>query len=159
MLAFVAEALRREALLENVQHLLEHLARGLDIDVVVIELEGRHAAPDADVEAAVRQMVEHRDFLDQAERGIERQQIGERPEADGLGHLRDGGEIDARHRDHVERRRMVLGHVIGGEAQLVGERHIFEALVELPGQREVVAVDVVEQAEFHSLSPRRFRAS
>src|SRR3954468_19993945 len=97
-------------------------------------------------------MVEHRDLLDQAQRRIERQEIGEGAEAHLLRRARDRAEIYAGHRDHVERRRMVLGHVIAVEAKLVGESDIFHALVELLVERPILLVDVVENPEFHGRS-------
>jgi len=36
------------------------------VHLVEIQLERRHAAADADVEPAARQVIEHRDFLDQS---------------------------------------------------------------------------------------------
>ncbi len=142
-----------EAVAQSREGVEEDVARLARRDLVVVELERRHAAPDADVEPAVAEVIEHRDLLDQAQRRIERQQIDERAEADAPGRLRDRAEPDARHRHHVERRRVVLGDVIGVEAGVVGGRHVGEAFGQLRVERPVGAVDVVEDAEFHRRGP------
>jgi hypothetical protein len=48
---------------------------------------------------------------------------------------------------------MMFGDMIIAKAQLLGELHAFDAFVELLREREVVAIDVVEQAKFHAAMP------
>ena len=118
------------------------------IDLVEIELEGRDAAADADLEPAMAQMIEHRDLFDQAQRRIERQQVDQRPEMHLLGRARDRAEIDARRRHHVERRAVMLGHMSALETGLVRGRGELQPLVELLDERTVVPVDVIEKPNF-----------
>ncbi len=89
------------------------------LDLVILELERRHAAADADLEPAIAQVIEHADLLDQPQRRIERQQIDQRTEPHALGGAGQGAQIDARHRHHVERRGVVLGHVQAVDSGLV----------------------------------------
>ena len=118
-------------------------------DLVIAELERRHAAADADLEPAVAQMIEDADLLGQPQRRIERQQIDQRPEPHALGRARDRAEIDARHRHEIERRRMVLGDVQAIDAGLVGGGGEFQALVERGGDRAIRALDMIEDSDFH----------
>ena len=122
----------------------ENIARALVIDLVKAELERRHTAADPDFETAIAQMVEHADFLDQAQRRAQRQKIDERSEPDALRRPRDGAEIDARHRNHVERRAMMLGDMVGIDARLVGRGDKSQPFVELGGEREVRTLDMIE---------------
>ena len=71
-----------------------HRAALREIERVVRGLERRHAAADAELEAPAAHLVEHADFLDQAQRMIERQQINQRAEAQSFGALRQCGEED-----------------------------------------------------------------
>ena len=54
------------------------------VEAVGPGLERRHAAADAELEAPAAHLIEHADFLDQAQRMIERQQIDQRAEAQCL---------------------------------------------------------------------------
>ena len=45
----------------------------------------------------------------------------------------------------------MLGHVIAIEPRFIGGGDEFQPLVELRCERAVVAVDVVEQSDFHEL--------
>src|SRR6185312_1383919 len=84
-LAGEAELIDREALEQQLKGLVIHrLGRG-EIERVILAFERRHAAADAELEAAAAQLVEHADFLYQAQRMIERQQEDHRPEAQPSG--------------------------------------------------------------------------
>ena len=61
----MGQPLVRQAGEQAIERIDEHGARGLGIDLVVIELERRHAAPDADLEPPVAEMIEDRDLLDE----------------------------------------------------------------------------------------------
>ena len=98
VLAPVGERVGRQAGADAVERIDEDVARVVVRDLVEAELVGRDAAADADLEPAVAEMVEHADFLDHAQRRIERQQIDQRPEPHALGRARQRAEIDARNR-------------------------------------------------------------
>ena len=122
------------------------------LDLVILQLERRHAAADADFEPAVAQVIEHADFLDQPQRRIERKQVDQRPEPHPLGRARHRAEIDARHRHHVERGGVVLGHVQAIDAGFVGRLGEGETLVEERRHRAIRCFDVIEQSDFHFFS-------
>ncbi len=44
---------------------------------------------------------------------------------------------------------MVLGHVITVETRVIGLGNEAQALIELGGERKMIAVDMVEKAYFH----------
>ena len=70
-----------EALEQHLERFVVHRAGLREIERVVRGLERRHAAADAELETPAAHLVEHADFLDQAQRMIERQQIDHRAEA------------------------------------------------------------------------------
>src|SRR5882672_1750875 len=85
---------------------------------------------------------------------IERQRVDQRPETQPARALRDRGEKDARRRGEAERRRMMLGDVIGVEAEpVVGFDDLQPGLVVVT-KREIVAVEMIEDAELHSTKPQ-----
>ena len=149
VLAPVGERVGRQAGADAVERVDEDVARVVVRDLVESELVGRDAAADADLEPAVAEMVEHADFLDHAQRRIERQQIDQRPEPHALGRARQRAEIDARNRHHVERRGVVLGDVQAVDAGGVGRLGELEALVEQQRERALAVLDMVEKSNLH----------
>jgi len=84
--------------------------------------------------------------------GFKRQREDQRTEAQSPRALRHRGVEHARRGREPERRRVVLGRVIGVEAAaIVGFDDLEPLLVEIV-QREIIAVEVIENAEFHSSS-------
>ena len=65
---------------------------------------------------------------------------------------RHRAEIDAGHRHHVERRRVMLGHVQAVDAGLVGRGGELQALVEEGRERAIAPLHVIEQSDFHAVS-------
>src|SRR5713226_8652357 len=121
----------------------------LRIRPVIFELDGYGAAAEADFEATAAQLIEHANFLDQAERMVERHRPNQRPETKPLRPLRDGGEEDARRGSHSQRRRMMLGEMIGVEAgAIIGLRYAQAVLVVIR-ERPARAVEMIEDTEFH----------
>ena len=131
------------------QRLGEALRPGGGIDAVVAHLVGRDAAADAELEPAAAHLVEHADLVDQAQRMIEVDGVDQRPEAQRLGALGHGGQEHAGRGRHAERRRVMLGQVIGVEARALVELDQPQPLVELPAEIGAGAVHVVEDAELH----------
>jgi hypothetical protein len=107
---------------------------GRRIDAVVADLVGRDAAADAELQPAAAHLIEHADLVDQPQRVVKVDRVDQRPEAQRLGALSHGGEEYAGRRRHAERRRMVLGDVIGVEACALVELDQPQAVVELPMQ-------------------------
>jgi hypothetical protein len=64
----------------------------------------------------------------------------------------DSAKPDSGHRNRVERRGVVLGDVVAKETSLIGGGNEAQAFVKLRCERAIVAVDVVEQSEFHLAS-------
>ena len=98
-------------------------------------------------------MVEHADLLNQAERGIKRQKIGQRPKPDIRRRLRHGPEEYSGDRHHVQRRRVMFGDVIAVKPQTVGGGDVFHPLCELLRKRAARFVDMIEYTEFHLSAP------
>src|ERR1700674_1068377 len=94
-------------------------------------------------------MIQHAELFQEAHRMIERQEVEERAEPYTARLARGGGEIDARRRRHRERRRMVLGEMIAGEAGLLRRLQEDQALLIGFLQRLAPVVDIIEYAEFH----------
>jgi hypothetical protein len=89
MRAFIRELVGRQPLHDAAVGVDEYLARLIVLDLVILELEGRNAAADADLGAAVGQVIEHADLVDHSQRRIERQEIDQRPHLDLFGEPRD----------------------------------------------------------------------
>jgi hypothetical protein len=85
---------------------------------------------------------------------VERKGIDQRTEAQAPRALSDRGEENAGRGGKAERRRVMLGGMIGVEAAaIVGFDDLQPFLIECV-QRTIVAIEVVENAEFHSPSLR-----
>src|SRR5205085_9458611 len=90
-LAVKVERAALQAAHDHLERFGEHSWRLIRIDAVVARLDRRDAAADAELEAPAAHLVEHADFLDQAERMIERQRVDYRPEAEPPPAQRDRG--------------------------------------------------------------------
>jgi len=123
---------------------------GLGVGFLAPE-EGFHdpAPSDTDLQASATQVVEHADLFDQPERMVQRQDVDTRPESHALRALRHATQEHVlRRRQAVNRRRVVLGQVIGVEAGPVEALDLDQALAinlieSLPRHR----LDVVEDPE------------
>ena len=151
--AFETERLRYQAGPDAVVGLEKNVTRIVVHDIVKFQLIGRHAAADADIEAAVAQMIEHADFLDQPQRRIERQQVDQRAEPQLLGLAGDGAKIDARHRNQIQRRGVVLGDMQAIKAGFVGGGGEFNPLIEKLRDRPCAILNVIEKSDFHAIPP------
>src|SRR5262249_32673858 len=80
---------------------------------------------------------------------VERHRPHQRPEPQALRALSDGGKKNARRRRHAERRRMMLGEVIGIEGGAIIGLCDFEAVLVIVCERPRITVEVIEDAEFH----------
>ena len=78
--------------------------------------------------------------------------VNQRAEAQPSGPLRHGGEEHAGRRCHAQRRPMVLRDVVCVEAFAVVDLGQPQAVLVVLRQRDVAAVEVVEDAELHGLS-------
>src|SRR6516162_1658392 len=87
-------------------------------------------------------------------RMVERKRIDQRTEAQALRALSHRGEENAGRGGKAERRRVMFGGVVRIEtAAIVGFDDLQPLLVECV-QRTIVAIEVVENADFHSFSRR-----
>src|SRR5262249_9908937 len=153
--AFEVEHLVGQSLDHELDCLRVDLLRVLRIDAVVFELDRCRAASEADVETPAAQLVEHADFFDQPQWVVERHRPHQRPEPKTRGALRHGGKKHARRGRHAERRRAVLGEVGGIETGPIGGLGDFEAILVAVREGTAVAVEVIEDTEFHLLSAFR----
>ncbi len=141
---------------------LEHDLEDLPVDLLglqVVEVEEGHLVghdppPHPEVEPAPGELIEHAHLLDEPERVVERQAVHARPEPDAPGALGGRGQEDPGHRSQAERRRMVLGQVVGVEAGRVVLLEQPEAVLVEVRHRDVPAVEVVEDAQVHIPSRR-----
>src|SRR5207244_8503082 len=92
MLALERQFVAGKALEDEFEGLVIDFAGLREIEAVSASLERRHAASDPELEPPAAHLIEHADFLDQAQRMIERQEIDEGAEAQRLGALRYGRE-------------------------------------------------------------------
>ena len=97
-----------EALQDHLRRLDEALAAGVHVDAEAVELDPPEAAPEAEDDAAVRQMVEHADLFGDAHRVVPRQHDDHRAEQQRVALAGEVGE----HLQHVG------AHRVGGEVVL-----------------------------------------
>jgi len=86
--------------------------------------------PRPTLHAAVAEMIENANLLDQPQRRVQREEINQRTEPHARGRARHRAEIDAGHRHHVEGRRVMLRHVQAVDAGIIGGLGEGETLVE-----------------------------
>ncbi len=84
---------------------------------------------------------------------VERRQVDQRAELQPLGALGHGGEVDAGGGGQPERGPVVLGGVVGIEAQPVQRLHQLQPGLEVFVLGQPRVVHVVEHAEFHARPP------
>src|SRR3984957_14815572 len=136
----IGERVRYEPGADAVERIDEDVARLLMLDLVIFQLERRYSPADAHFEATMAQVIEHADLLDQAQRGVEREQIDQRTEPHVPGRAGDRAEIDARNRNHVEGRGVMLRNVQAVDPRIVSRAGEREPLVEQRGERAVAVL-------------------
>src|SRR5262245_65427545 len=80
VLALEGELIRGEALEDELKGLVIDVTGGREVEAVGAGLERRHAAPDPELEAPAAHLIEHADFLVQAQRMGARKELDHRPE-------------------------------------------------------------------------------
>ncbi len=155
VLAAEIDLARGQRLPDDVVGLDIHRRRVIGIDAEILQLMRRGAAADADLEPAAAQMIEHADFFGEPQRMMGGQDVDQGAEADAPGALRHRGEKHAGRRRQVERRRMMLAHVIGAKSGLVVELDQLQAVFVLLAELVRPAVVLIENAELHC-SPLHF---
>ena len=158
-LALVAYDLGGQRLENELGRLTVHRRRTGRIDVEARDLDRRSAASQAQFELAAAHMVEHHDFLGDAQRVVHRGHIEQGAEAQPPAPLRHCGKKHAWRGRHAERRRMMLGDMVGTKAGAIVLFDELESRLEQVGQRRAVVVDMIEDAELqsHGLLPPRYR--
>ena len=147
MLAFEVDRLRLQALHQHrIAFLVERGGR-FGGDAEIGELVRRAAAPDAELEPAARHLVEHADFFQEAQRIDQRQRVDQRADAQPFGALRDRGEKHAGRTGCAERRRMVLGDQVGVKTFAVVHLGQPQPVLVMLRERQVAAIDVIEDTE------------
>ena len=122
--AAMPEGLSRQALLDDLEDFGEPRAALVHVDIVGVVFHFRGAAPDAEMQGALRQAVEHRDFFGQPQRVIPGQHQHRRAERQVRKFRRD-----MRHHQERAWRRIVVAEMMlqqprGVIAELVTERAI-----------------------------------
>src|SRR5215813_11171298 len=158
MLALEGQFVAGKALEDEFEGLVIDFAGLREIEAVSASLERRHAASDPELEPPAAHLIEHADFLDQAQRMIERQEIDERAEAQRLGALRYGREKQPGRGGAAKRRRVVLGDVVAIDAAAVIGFDQLEPIGVECAERAAPVVHVIEYAEFHAAPRRRTMA-
>src|SRR5207237_5136985 len=105
VLAFERQLVRGEAIENELECFVIDLCGLREVEPICAGLERRHAPPDSELEAPAAHLIEHADFLDQAQRMIERQEIDEWAETQALGALSQRGEEQYRRGSAAARRR------------------------------------------------------
>ena len=94
-IALIVDAVAGEALVEDIENVIEIPARLAKVHPIGLELHRGNTAPEADVEAPMAEMIEHAQLLEQPQRMVEREKIEQRAEPDALCLARSSGEEHA----------------------------------------------------------------
>jgi len=149
--AFVLEHARRQGLGQRPERLGVDRLRVRRVDTEVGELVGADTAADAEVEATVGHLVEGGDLFGEPERMVGGEHVDERAEPHRRRPLRERREKQARARADGQRRAVVLGHVIVGDALALGLLGEQQAAVDYLAGRRVAQVKGVEDAELEGI--------
>src|SRR3954453_8728110 len=84
---------------------------------------------------------------------VGRQYIDQRAEPQSLGALRDGGQEHTGRRRQIERRRMMLAHMVGAKSGPIVELDQLQAILILFGERIWSVIVLVEDSELHHTTP------
>src|ERR1700749_1077137 len=142
-----------QALLDDLESLGIDLGRLLRVHSEIADLVRRGAAPESDFQAPAAHLVEHADFLENAQRMAYAKRVDQRAKAQAFGTLGYSGQHDAGRRRHAERRRVMLGDMVGVKsAAIVDFGELEPALIEI-GKARIAAIDMIEDPEFHGLIP------
>ena len=94
-IALIVDAVAGEALVEDIENVIEIPARLAKVHPIGLELHRGNTAPEADVESPIAEMIEHAQLLEQPQRMVEREKIEQRAEPDALCLARSSGEEHA----------------------------------------------------------------
>jgi hypothetical protein len=114
--AGVIDDVAGQCLEHDLGRLAVHLWRLRRVDRKSCNLDRRGAAAQPEFETAAAHVVEHHHFLGHPQRMVHRRDVEERPEAQPRRALCHRGQKDAGGGRHAERRRVMLGDVVGAEA-------------------------------------------
>ncbi len=138
-----------QRLAQDLQRFEIHLLPLIGINPVISSLDRRNAAPDAEIETAAADLVEHADFLRHSERMVQRQGIDQRPETQVLRALSDRGKEHAGRGGKAQRRRMMLGGMIRVEATAIVSLDQLQSLLVKLVQGNIIAIEMIEYPDFH----------
>ena len=130
-----------------------HRLRLVRIDAEIVQFMRRRAAADADLDPALAQMIQHADFFGKPQRMMRRQHVDQRAEPQAFGTLRHRRQKHAGRWRQIERRRMVLAHVVGAEPGAIVELDQLQPIFILFGERIRPMVVLIEDPELHGTTP------
>ena len=154
VLAVVIEKAGGEAVGEQVHLLVEHFPADVQVNVELLGLHRRDAPAYAQVKAAVAEVIQHTDFVVQADGIVEGQQEHQRPQPQPGGALRRRSQEHRRRRRYAERRYVVLRQVVAVKPGAVGVfQHLQPVLEDVMGRR-LVPLNPVEKPELQGIVER-----
>ena len=132
---------------QSVEGFLHHRLGDVGPDAEAHRFPLRRPTADAELEPTAGEVIEHADLFSQSKRRVHRQQVDARYEFDACRSLRQRGEKDTRRRRNAKRRGVVFGHVVCGEACVLGSHDDPEAiLIQVADGGSGASVDPVEHA-------------
>src|SRR5262249_13311336 len=157
----VREPLLRPGLPENLERLDEAVA-ALAVGYVEALVVARQSAPaDAELEAALGDVVDSGDVLSQTEGRAERQDLDGNPDLDApRAGCQGRGDDERGGKDRAILLEVDLGQPYGIKAEVLGRLHLGQGFVECRGVRDARrARKLRKQAEFHPTLPIEFGIS
>ena len=154
VLAVMIESARGEACGEQVHLLVEHIPAYFQVNVELLGLHRRDPPPHSQVQASVAEVVQHTDFVVQADGVVEGQQEHQRSQPQPGGALRRRGQEHRRRRRHAEGRDVMLRQVVAVKPGAVGVFQHFQPVLEDVVGRRLVPLNPVEKPELQGIVER-----
>lgn len=132
---------------------------GRKVEAIEADLDRRDALPDAAEKPVSADLVEHPDFVNQAQRMIERQEIDHWPEFEPCRAPCDRGEKDTGRRGITQGCIMVFREVVAVKAGAIVRLDEVQPLLEMLRERRVAVTEMIEGPEAHKFPSHFVRES
>ena len=159
VLALVLVGLTREAEVEEVEHLLEHLDPLVARNSECVEVGHLMRDPEPEDDPAARDPVEHDRVLGEPDRMVQRGREHGGAEADSTGALQERGADEQRRDQRAAAGLVELGQEDRVEPGLLGHGDFLAELLEVVVEARVLELDRHDHTELHRVTPDSSPAS
>ena len=153
--ALVVQGFLGQAPNQDVQGFLKHIPAILELDAVVFRFHRHNAPAHAQLQPPVAQVVQHTDFVEQAQGVVKGQQIDQGAEADVPGALGRRRQENSGRGSQAQRRYMMFRQMVAVETLPVGVLQQLQPLLVNPAVRLLFPLNPVKEAELQGFAVGR----